>query len=331
MNRLPRTGATRRQLVTETALVLGVSLGASAIWAVLALIRKLTEQVGLGDQTTAMNQAVTPDRPWLDLAYQLAGIGIALVPAFLALHLLTRDDARALRLVGADARRPVRDLVHGAALAAIIGIPGLGLYLAARAMGLNTTIAAANLDQTWWAVPVLVLAAAQNAVLEEIVMVAYLFTRWGQRAGAYRRSSSSRRSSAAPTTYTKASEAVSATSRWACCSASSTPAPAASCRSSSRTRCSTSSPSSATRCCAATSAGSDAPASKHRPPTRSPVRSARLCAVTSYGLASVDSCATPTRSGSPARSASKPSATATLSSAPGVDSAERSTAVAHST
>lgn len=180
MNRLPRTDATRRQLVTETALVLGVSLGASAIWAVLALIRKLTEQVGLGDQTTAMNQAVTPDRPWLDLAYQLAGIGIALVPAFLALHLLTRDDARALRLVGADARRPVRDLVHGAALAAIIGIPGLGLYLAARAMGLNTTIAAANLDQTWWAVPVLVLAAAQNAVLEEIVMVAYLFTRWGQ-------------------------------------------------------------------------------------------------------------------------------------------------------
>ncbi len=59
MNRLPRTDANRRQLVTETALVLGVSLGASAIWAVLALIRKLTEQVGLGDQTTAMNEAVT--------------------------------------------------------------------------------------------------------------------------------------------------------------------------------------------------------------------------------------------------------------------------------
>ena len=33
MNQLPRTDATRRQLVTETALVLGVSLGASAIWA----------------------------------------------------------------------------------------------------------------------------------------------------------------------------------------------------------------------------------------------------------------------------------------------------------
>ena len=32
----------------------------------------------------------------------------------------------------------------------------------------------------WWAVPVLVLAAVQNAVLEEVVMVGYLFTRWAQ-------------------------------------------------------------------------------------------------------------------------------------------------------
>lgn len=178
--RLPRTDATRRQLFAETALVLGVSLGASAIWAVLALTRKLTERTALNEQTTAMNQAVTPDRPWLDLAYQLAGIGIGVVPALLALHLLTRDDDRARRLVGADARHPLRDLAHGAGLAALIGIPGLGLYLAARAAGVNTTVAAANLDATWWAVPVLVLAAAQNAVLEEIVMVAYLFTRWRQ-------------------------------------------------------------------------------------------------------------------------------------------------------
>ena len=46
----------------------------------------------------------------------------------------------------------------------------------------NTTVAAANLTDHWWTVPVLVLAAAQNAVLEEVVMVGYLFTRWS-RAG----------------------------------------------------------------------------------------------------------------------------------------------------
>lgn len=191
--RVPRTAASRGQLSTETVLVLGVSLGASAIWATLSLIRKLTEPVALSAQTTAMNQAVTPDRPWLDLAYQLAGIGIGVIPAVLALHLLTRDDARARRLVGADAAHPWRDLVHGAGLAALIGIPGLALYLGARAAGLNTTVAAANLDATWWAVPVLILAALQNAVLEEVVMVAYLFSRWGRRAGGCRRSSSSPR------------------------------------------------------------------------------------------------------------------------------------------
>ena len=67
-------------------------------------------------------------------------------------------------------------------LAAAVGLPGLGLYAAARALGLNTTIAAANLSDHWWTIPVLVLAAAQNAVLEEVVMVGYLYTRW-LRAG----------------------------------------------------------------------------------------------------------------------------------------------------
>ena len=171
---------TRRDLLGETWLVLGVSLGASAIWAALSLVRKLTAQVPLGQQTTALNSSVTPDRPWLDLAYQLVGIGLALVPVLLALHLLARSDARARFAIGWDWTQPARDLVRGAGLAALVGIPGLGLYAVARALDLNTTIAAANLTDAWWAVPVLVLAAVQNAVLEEVVMVGYLFTRWSQ-------------------------------------------------------------------------------------------------------------------------------------------------------
>ena len=42
---------------------------------------------------------------------------------------------------------------------------------------MNTTVAAANLPGVWWAVPVLILAAAGNAVLEEVVVVGYLLTR----------------------------------------------------------------------------------------------------------------------------------------------------------
>lgn len=168
----------RRTALTESLLVLGVSLGASALWAALSLARKLTAAQGLAGQVTAMNQSVTPDHPWLDLTHQLVGIGLALVPVGLVLHLLARQHPRPARLIGLDARRPRRDFALGLALAAAIGLPGLALYLGARALDLNTTIAASDLSAAWWTIPVLILAAGQNALLEEVVMIGYLFTRW---------------------------------------------------------------------------------------------------------------------------------------------------------
>ena len=175
----------RRGLRRETLLVLGVSLGSSAVYAVLSIIEKLTRPVPLSQQTTAMNQSATPGRPWLDLAYQLAGIVLPLVAVALALYLLNHvrrpaDDVRAGHFVGLDRREPARDLARGAGLAALIGIPGLGFYFFAKAIGINTQVSAANLEAVWWSAPVLVLAAVQNALLEEVVMVGYLFTRWRQ-------------------------------------------------------------------------------------------------------------------------------------------------------
>jgi hypothetical protein len=175
----------RHGLRRETLLVLGVSLGSSAVYAVLSIIEKLTRAVPLSQQTTAMNQSATPDRPWLDLAYQLANILLPLVPVVLALYLLDHvrrpaPAVRAARFLGLDRTEPRRDLLRGVGLAAVIGVPGLGLYLLARALGVNTTVSAANLEAVWWSGPVLVLAAVGNAVLEEVVMVGYLFTRWRQ-------------------------------------------------------------------------------------------------------------------------------------------------------
>lgn len=167
-----------RTALTESVLVLGVSLGASALWSALSLLRKLTAQEDLSGQVTSMNQSVTPDQPWLDLTHQLLGIGLALVPVALALHLLARQHARPTHLIGFDHRAPLRDTAIGLGLAAAIGIPGLGLYLGARALDLNTTIAASDLSAAWWTVPVLILAAGQNALLEEVIMLGYLFTRW---------------------------------------------------------------------------------------------------------------------------------------------------------
>lgn len=174
----------RAGLGREALVVLGLSLGASAVYAVLRIIDRLTVNVPLGNQSSSLNNSVTPDRPWLDLAYQLANIGFAVMPVLLALYLLRRVEPpcleRPARFLGLDLRRPGFDIGGGLALAALIGIPGLGLYLAAKALGINTQVAAANLSGAWWTVPILLLSAMQNAVLEEVVVVGYLMTRLRQ-------------------------------------------------------------------------------------------------------------------------------------------------------
>jgi membrane protease YdiL (CAAX protease family) len=169
----------------EVLLVLGVSLGQSAVYSIVSFLAKLTAQKSLAEQTTALNTSQAPGRPWLDLTYQLLGVLFNVVPALLAVHLLRRDHDDALPSLGLDRRRPVFDVGAGALLAAAIGLPGIGLYALAKALGVNTSVAAANLPDVWWAVPVLVLAAAGNAVVEEVVVVGYLLTRlrdlrWGR-------------------------------------------------------------------------------------------------------------------------------------------------------
>jgi uncharacterized protein len=163
-------------LRNEVLLVLGVSLGQSAVYSVLAIIDELTRARPLSQQTIALNPAVTPDRPWLDLAYQVARLVFLVLPAFLALHLLNRD-RNVLDVLGLNTQRWGFDAGTGAGLAVVIGVPGLLLYLGARALGLNATLAAATLAHVWWSAPVLVLLAIGNAVLEEVVVVGYLVVR----------------------------------------------------------------------------------------------------------------------------------------------------------
>jgi membrane protease YdiL (CAAX protease family) len=163
---------------TELLLVLGLSLGQSAVYSIVSLVAKLT-QGPLRHQTTALNVSRSP-RPYLDLTYQLLGIFFALVVVGLAYHLIGRDPGRPRLVLGLDRRRWLSDLGGGAALAAVIGIPGLGLYVLARDLGINTSVSAAGLPDVWWAVPVLILSAIQNAVLEEVIVVGYLVTRLRQ-------------------------------------------------------------------------------------------------------------------------------------------------------
>jgi membrane protease YdiL (CAAX protease family) len=172
--------ADRPRLGLEVLVVLGLSLGQSAVYSMLRIVERMTRNVPLAQQTSTLNPAVTPDRPWLDLTYQLVGIGFGLMPVFLALYLLGVTNPPAGQAIGLDGRRPGFDLGFGALVALGIGVPGLGLYLGARALDLNTQVQASGLADNWWTVPVLVLSALQNSLLEEVVIIGYLFTRLRQ-------------------------------------------------------------------------------------------------------------------------------------------------------
>jgi hypothetical protein len=97
----------------------------------------------------------------------------------LGAYLLLRAGV-ALRRIGLDGTRPGRDALGSLGLATLIGIPGLGLYLTARALGIAPDVAPSTLTDVWWRVPVLVASAFANAWAEEVVMIGYLLTRLRQ-------------------------------------------------------------------------------------------------------------------------------------------------------
>jgi membrane protease YdiL (CAAX protease family) len=62
-------------------------------------------------------------------------------------------------------------------MAALIGIPGLGLYLASRELGISAEVIPAAVSAYWWTVPMLLFAAVRASLLEEVIVVGYLFNR----------------------------------------------------------------------------------------------------------------------------------------------------------
>jgi membrane protease YdiL (CAAX protease family) len=174
-----REAVPRGILRQETVLVLALSLGASAVSALISFVGSLTRPGGLKDQAATLNGSFAPGRPWLDLAWQLFGIATALVPVALVAHLLIRERA-GLRAIGFDRSRPWPDLGRGALVAAGIGSAGLVFYLLARASGFNLTVVPESLPDVWWKYPVLILSAVQNSVLEEVIVVGYLLRRLDQ-------------------------------------------------------------------------------------------------------------------------------------------------------
>lgn len=172
-----------RRIRAEILIVLGLSLGASAAYSLVAIANRLTRDVPLGDQTATLNPP-RDERPFFDLVYQLLGIIVDLVPVALVAFLLWSAARPHLGRLGIDGTRPWRDARDGLGLAALVGIPGLALYLVARELGLAVAVVPTALDEHWWTVPVLLLSAARAGIVEEVIVVGYLFARlrdlrWG--------------------------------------------------------------------------------------------------------------------------------------------------------
>lgn len=164
----------RRAIRIEIAVVLVVTFGLSGFTAALSLLESALAPGGLSERTVALN-ASRSAQSVIDLLFQLAGVARLAGWAALGLYLLWRSGIGP-RLIGLARPRRV-DVGHGLLLAAIIGIPGLGLYLIAHALGFSVTIVPSALGEHWWRLPVLILSACANSVAEEVLVVAYLITR----------------------------------------------------------------------------------------------------------------------------------------------------------
>lgn len=165
----------RGRLLTEVLLVLGVSLGQSAVYSLLSLLDKLS-RAPLAEGTSTLN-AVRNNREFFDLAYQLLDIFFALVPVLLVFYLLAEPGKSVFRSMGLDWRHPLRDGLAALGLLVVIGVPSLGLYAAGRALGITTEIIPSALNQYWWTVPVLILSAVRAGLLEEVILNGYLLGR----------------------------------------------------------------------------------------------------------------------------------------------------------
>ncbi|WP_145908514.1 CPBP family intramembrane glutamic endopeptidase [Kitasatospora viridis] len=183
---LPPGDRRRRLLGAELLIVLALSLGASGVYALISFVDSVTRNVALSHQDASLNASAAPGRPWIDLAYQLYYVTKGVMPVVLVGYLLVREGS-SLRVLGFDLRRKLSDLGRGALVAAVIGGTGLALYVGSRAAGFNLTVVPSGLPDVWWRIPVLVLSACQNAVLEEVVVLGYLVRRldqlgWSPRA-----------------------------------------------------------------------------------------------------------------------------------------------------
>ena len=157
-------------------LVLGLSLGASALYSIVAVIQRLFAAAPISDQSATINVPLAEQQVF-DLIYQLLGVATALVPVALALYFLWSPTQNPFRKIGLDFSRFGKDSLTGLGLTAVIGIPGIAFYLIGHAIGITVKIVPTALGTYWWTIPILILVALRAALEEEVIVVGFLFTK----------------------------------------------------------------------------------------------------------------------------------------------------------
>jgi membrane protease YdiL (CAAX protease family) len=170
---------TARSIRIELIIVFLITLGLSGLYSLVDLVDALLAPIPLASQTVSI-LVPQAQASLLDLVKQLLAILRGFAWGALGLYLLWRSGVNLRTRLGLDLRKPWADLGVGVALAAVIGIPGLAFYLLAVQLGINLTVAPTTLNDVWWRLPVLILAAIENGFLEEVLVVGYLLTRLDQ-------------------------------------------------------------------------------------------------------------------------------------------------------
>ncbi|QEN17492.1 CPBP family intramembrane metalloprotease [Mycobacterium sp. ELW1] len=156
--------------------MLAVTFGVSAVTAILQLLDGVLS--GLAGRRVRLNPNLSR-YDLINLGLNLASVAQLVAWGALGLYLLWRSGTSPARL-GLGRVRWRSDILGGLGLAALIGIPGLLLYLAARWLGMNAQVEPSALHDTWWRIPVLIFSAFANGFAEEVVVVGYLITRLKQ-------------------------------------------------------------------------------------------------------------------------------------------------------
>src|SRR3546814_7558013 len=96
--------ATRVRLRWEIALVLALSVGQSALYSVLSLVRASLRTTPVGQQQTQLNPARDAEAAW-DALYRFLNIAFSLAIVAFVVYLLWEPGRNALHRLGLDLRR----------------------------------------------------------------------------------------------------------------------------------------------------------------------------------------------------------------------------------